>query len=113
MNLSFNSRKLNPTKEQLDYVLAVTQGKKMSPAEYARAQKAVETLPIPKKPKTINNTLPGYMKNEVKLTNDFNASADLPKGWAAVSMYDSGGNHKILNAGSSLLRQIWNTTSSK
>ena len=60
------------------------------------------------RPKKINNTRPGFEKSEVRLTENFDALKDLPPGLAVCSLYDSGGNHSVQNAGIVLLRMIWN-----
>lgn len=106
--------KNNPTPEQQTAIDHYKQLPKLSPKDYDIAQKTIQKLPTNPKPilKSIKNTSPGYHKNEVKLQPAFNALLDLPIGWSAVSMYDSGGNHKILNAGSHMLRMLYNTQSS-
>ena len=61
--------------------------------------------------KTLQNVKPGFEKNEVKLCTGFNARVDLPEGWAVFSMWDSGNNHKTSDAGSVVLRNLWNNWS--
>ena len=69
--------------------------------------KIISISPKPKR-KEITNSIKGFESNEIKLLNGFNASVDMPSGWGIHSMYDSGGNFKIVNAGSDLWTHIWN-----
>lgn len=77
---------------------------------YNKAETAIRKIPVPCKPRPgdIGHVGQGYKKSEVKLLPGFDALVDLPAGWAVASMYDSGGNHAVVNAGASMLTNLWN-----
>lgn len=78
---------------------------------YDKASRQIAKIAVTKKPsaKGIPNARDGYHANEVKLSGDtFSAIRDLPAGWALINCHDSGGNHRVINAGVSLLADLWN-----
>jgi hypothetical protein len=85
--------------------------KRATSKEYEGFQKRMRTLDkARKKPKrkSIPNTTLGFESNEIKLDDSFDALKDLPEGFGAYSMYDSGGNHQVLSAGRIILTNLWN-----
>jgi hypothetical protein len=82
---------------------------------YDKASRAIAKIPVARKPtaKSVPHTVPGYGGNDLVPKKSFDAIKHLPAGWAVISMHDSGGNHKLDNAGVALMRALWNTWSSK
>ena len=82
---------------------------------YDKASRAITKIPVGRRPtaKSVAQSSPGYGVNELRPTKSFDATLHLPAGWSIYSMHDSGGNHRIGNAGESLLRALWNCWSSK
>lgn len=82
---------------------------------YDKSSRAIAKLPVARKPtvKSVPHTRPGFGGGELVPQPPFDATLHLPHGWAVVSCYDSGGNHKFENAGVALMRALWNCWSSK
>lgn len=82
---------------------------------YDKASRAIAKIPVTRKPtaKSVPHTDPGYGGNDLVPKKSFDATKHLPAGWGIYSMHDSGGNHRIGNAGESLMRALWNCWSSK
>lgn len=82
---------------------------------YERACRAVGKVPVVGRPtiKSIPNTRAGFHANQLVPSSKFDAIRDLPEGWAILSDYDSGGNHRLHNAGGALLTALWNAWSCK
>lgn len=77
---------------------------------YDKASSQVAKIPVGRKPsaKSATNCRLGFHANEVVPLKKFDATRDLPAGWALANVYDSGGNHRIVNAGTSMLADLWN-----
>lgn len=77
---------------------------------YDKALRDIGKLKTAARPpvKSIPSTKPGFHSNEFVPTSRFNAVKHLPPGWAAFNCHDSGGNHRLLNAGQAMLTALWN-----
>ena len=82
---------------------------------YDKSSRLIAKIPVARKPtvKAVPYANPGFGGNELVPKKPFDATLHLPVGWAVVSCHDSGGNHKFENAGTALLRALWNCWSSK
>jgi hypothetical protein len=84
--------------------------KRPSFGAYDKALRKVGKLPTATKPpvKAIPSTKPGFGPGEFVPSSRFNAVKHLPSGWAAFNTHDSGGNHRLINAGEAMLTALWN-----
>lgn len=84
--------------------------KRPSFGAYDKACRDIKKLPTAAKPpaKAIPSSKPGFNAGEIVPSSRFNATKHLPPGWAAYNMHDSGGNHRLVNAGQAMLTTLWN-----
>lgn len=82
---------------------------------YDSASRTISKIPVTRKPsaKSLPHTVPGFGAQECVPLKSFDAIKHLPPGWAIISTHDSGNNHAFDNAGSSLMRALWNCWSRK
>lgn len=105
---------LNPA--QRDFVMQwlIENANRPKFGDYERASRAIGKIPTAKKPKP--KDIPycaTSSEGQVVPTRSFYATRDLTPGWALAPTYDSGNNHRIVNAGVSILADLWNAWAGK
>ncbi len=75
---------------------------------YAEALKKMELLPTTPMPESFTRARPSRTTGEISPTKGFDATADLPPGWAITNQdRDKGFDHRLVNAGRSMMKRIW------
>lgn len=77
--------------------------------EYETVQRTLKEIPVPKA-EAFANVRPGHYKRElVPLYPEFNAETDIAEGWCLYPCWDSGNNHRLINAAEVAWMTIWNS----
>jgi len=100
--------------DAINEAVAQFKGRRPTPYEYDKVQRKLEAIPVvpahTRKPISfVDNVRQGFHPWEVVPLQEFDQNTDLPEGWALYPTWDSGNNHRLINAARIAWMAIWNS----
>lgn len=101
-------------KQKRAIVNAISKCENLRPlsSKHISIDNALRKIKVKPHRKRFKKVMEGYNKGEYKPMPNFNPLKDVPVGWALFNLYDSGYNHSVVNAASTVWITIWNNWNS-
>ena len=103
------NQKIHLSKEQETALLVAVErfDKRPTFQEYEQVHRTLKKIAVAK-PKCFANVKPGFYKRELVPLAGFNPETDIAEGWCLYPCWDSGNNHRLINAAQIAWTTIWN-----